>query len=490
MPDITAKYRNELFLTLIIIIGIILRLYFQIGHIFSDDAYYSYLSYTLLGGEFAKDYLGYPIFPLRITFLSITALSFKLFGINEFATIVIPFLLSIANLILTYKFAKLLTGNVNVSLLSTLLMAFFPTDIVFASIGFVDLPNVFFINLGIYFLYKSYKSSKNRLAIVGGILFFLSMQIKENIYYTAILLIILLVYIIVKKKNLNTQIVIALLFILLNVVIEGIVYLFLHKDFLYRFTLLQQNYSYSYYDFFPHTAQKISDVKNYWRNLFDQIFIVNGKAIFLRRFYLFLPIVASIKSIINIRKKENLLLTFWFLGTLMLLIAFTTSFTEYKPLDLKRSWYIYPLLMPMIIITATFLNKMKRNIRYILVCAYIIGGVIMCTHYEIYFDNENKSELKSFITENQQRKIFTDHFTKYSVDLIRGYSDLNKSERIRGSDFNWKEVLKGDWVLYNQKHIDELKLQKYNFPDFSILKSNLFSKVKNYGDFIIYEKVE
>ncbi len=490
MPDKITKYRNELFLTLIIIIGIILRLYFQIGHIFSDDAYYSYLSYTLLGGEFARDYLGYPIFPLRLTFLSITALSFNIFGINEFATIIFPYLLSIANLILTYKLAKLLTGDVNVSLLSALLMAFFPTDIVFATIGFVHLPNVFFINLGIYFLYKSYKFSKNRLAIVSGILFFLSMQIKENIYYTAILLIILLVYIILKKKNFNTQIAIALLFILLNVVIEGIVYLFLHKDILYRFILLQQNYNYSYYDFFPHTAQKISNVKNYWRNRFDQIFSINGKAIFLRRFYLFLPIVASIKSIINIRKKENPLLTFWFLGTLMLLIAFTTSFTEYKPLDLKRSWYIYPLLMPMIIITATFLNKMKRNIRYILVCAYIIGGVIMCTHYEIYFDKENKSELKSFIAENQQHKIFTDHFTKYSVDLIRHYSDLSKSERILGTDFSWNKILKGDWVLYNQKHIDELKLQKYNFPDFSILKSNLFSRVKNYGDFIIYEKVE
>ena len=315
------------------------------------------------------------------------------------------------------------------------------------------------------------------------------MQIKENIYYTAILLFILLVYIIIKKKNLNIQIVTALLFILLNIVIEGIVHLFLHKDFLYRLTILQQNYNFSYYDFFPHTAQKISNVKSYWRNLFDQIFIINGKAIFLRRFYLFLPIIASIKSVINIRKKENQLLTFWFFGTLILLIAFTTSFTEYKPLDLKRSWYIYPLLMPMIIITATFLNKMKRNIRYLLVCAYIIGGVIMCTHYEIYFDKENKSELKSFITENQN-KIFTDHFTKYSVDLIRGYSDISKTERILGTNFNWNKLQQGDWVLYNQKHIDELKLQKFSLPDLSTLKSDVFKKVKNYGDFIFYEREE
>jgi len=490
LSDKFANYRTELFLTLIIIIGISLRVYFQIGHIFSDDAYYSYLSYTLINGEFVKDYLGYPIFPLRITFLAITAFSYKIFGITEFATIIIPFLLSIANLILTYKIARLFTGNVNVSLLSTLLMAFFPTDVVFATISFVDLPNIFFINLGIYFLYKSYKLSKNNLAFVAGIFFFLSMQIKENIYYTAILLFILSIYILVKKKNLNIQITITLIFILLNVVFEGIIYLIVHNDFLYRFTILKQNYNYSYYDFFPYTAQKISKVKNYWRNLFDQIFIINIKSIFLRRFYLFLPIIASINSIIAIRKKENLLLTFWFFGTLILLVAFTTSFTEYKPLDLKRSWYIYPLLMPMIIISVTFLIKLKKNIRYILICAYIIGGVIMCTHYEVYFNKENTSALKSFIAENQQHKIFTDHFTKYSVDLIRGYSDLSKSERIVGSNFNWKEVQRGEWILYNKKHIDELKLQKYSFPDFTILESNLFSRVKNFGDFIIYEKVK
>ena len=114
----------------------------------------------------------------------------------------------------------------------------------------------------------------------------------------------------------------------------------------------------------------------------------------------------------------------------------------------------------------------------------------MCTHYEVYFDKENKSELKSFIADNQHHKIFTDHFTKYSVDLMRNYSDLSKSERTDGSNFNWKEVQRGDWVLYNQKHIDELKLQKYSFPDFSILDSNFFSGVKNFGDFIIYEKVK
>lgn len=474
---------------LIIAAGVIVRLFFSIGHIFSDDAYYSYLSYTLLRGDFANDYLGYPIFPLRITYLSIISFSYTVFGVNEFATIVLPFIVSVGNLFLVYKLAKIFTDNNDIAILSMFLIAFFPTDIVFATINFVDSPNTFIINAGIYYLYKSYKTHDNKLAIIAGVLFFLSMQIKENIYYTAILLIILWIYINLKNKEFNSQILIAIPFIILNLFVEGFVYLIVHNDFVYRFTVLQQNYNYSYYDFFPYTAQKFSGVKNYWGNLFDQIFIINGKAVFLRRFYLFLPLLSSVKSILNIRKKEYLLLTYWFLGSLILLIAFTTSFTTYKPLDLQRSWYIYPLLMPMIILSAIFLNSFRKKVKFLLLTVYMVGGIIMCTHYEIYFDKQNISELKSFIKENPYQKIFADHFTKYSVDLLRNYSDLSNSERISGKNFNWKNIEPGDWVLYNIKHIVELQWQKYEFPDFSKLKSSLFSEVKRYGDFIIYEKM-
>jgi hypothetical protein len=315
------------------------------------------------------------------------------------------------------------------------------------------------------------------------------MQFKENIFYTAILLIILLVYLFIKDKNLNTQIVIALIFVVLNVILEGVIYLFVHQDFFYRLTILSQNYNYSYYDFYPYTAEKFSGVKNLWRNLFDQIFLINSRAIFIRRFYLFLPIVAFIKSVINIKKREHLLLTFWFVGTLILLIAFTTSFSEYKPLDLKRSWYIYPLLAPTIILSAIAINQLKIYLKYFLVGIYIIGGIIMTTHYEIYFDKENISALKVFLSEHPEKKIFTDHFTKYSVDLLREYKDLTKSNRILGENFKWEFVKSGEWVLFNQNHIDELKLQKYHFPKFAILQSNLFNRIDQFGDFIIYERM-
>ena len=466
------------------------RLYFNMGHVFSDDAYYSYLSYTIFNGDFTAEYLGYPIFSLRMLHLLFTTFLYKIFGINETATILLPLFISIAGVILTYKITMIITENEKLALLSATLIAFFPTDIIFATINFVDLPNMFLINLGIYFLYKSYKKNDNKSAVVAGLCFFLSMQFKENIFYTGILLIILWLYLFIKKNTANTQIIIALLFIVLNVILEGVIYLFLHQDFLYRFTLLSQNYNYSYYDFFPYTAQRFRGITNYWLNLFDQIFVINSKAIFLRRFYLFLPLLASIKSFINLKKREDVILTYWFLGTLLLLLAFTTSFSEYKPLDLTRSWYIYPLLMPTVILSAITINQLKNYIKYFLIVIYISGGLIMSTHYEIYFDKENITNLKLFLTWHPDKKIFTDHFTKYSVDLIRNYKDLTKSERILGNDFDWNKINPGEWVLFNQNHIDELKMQRYNFPNFSTLQTGLFNKIEQFGDFAIYEKMQ
>jgi hypothetical protein len=199
--------------------------------------------------------------------------------------------------------------------------------------------------------------------------------------------------------------------------------------------------------------------------------------------------IFSIRFLLLIAGREHLLLTYWFLGTLFLLIAFTTSFSEYKPLDLKRSWYIYPLLAPTIILSAILINQLKKYLKYFLMIVYIIGGIIMSTHYEVYFDKENVYNLKTFLREHQDKKIFTDHFTKYSVDLLRNYKDLTKSNRILGENFSWEFVKPREWVLINQIHIDELKLQRHKFPDFSILQSKLFNKIDQFGYFIIYEKI-
>ncbi len=474
--------KHFLFLITIIFLGISLRLYFNIGHIYSDDAYYSYLSYTINTGDFANNYLGYPVFLLRLGQTGLTAIAFLLFGTNETATVVFPFLFSIVNLLLTYKLAMLISEDKNISLMATFLMCIFPTDVVFATLDFPDLINVFFINLGIYFLFKSYKEKRISLSIIGGISIFLSMQFKENAYYFAILFMIFFIYYLIKEKKTNSQLLIAMAFICLNLFIEGFVYLLVHQDFLYRITITTANYKYSYYDFFPYTAQQFSGSKNYLKNLIDQIFFINIRSVFPRRFYLFIPITGFIQSLVNFKKKEYGLLTFWFIGTATLLIAFTTSLSEYKPLDLQRSWYIYPLILPSIILSSIFLSRFKRTYLTAALFILFIASILMSNAYDSYFQKSNLRELNHFLRANQEKLIFTDHFTKYSVDLIRGYSNESKSIRFRDTN----NFPTGSLILYNQKHIDELELQGYSFRKFNF-KSEKYKLIKSAGDFYIYE---
>lgn len=112
----------------------------------------------------------------------------------------------------------------------------------------------------------------------------------------------------------------------------------------------------------------------------------------------------------------------------------------------------------------------------------------MCFEYQIFFDKENLNSLKTFIRDNPSKTIYTDHYTKYSVDLIRDYN--SDSKRISGDNFNFSKIAKSDWVLFNKKHIQELQIQNYKLPDFSILNSNQYRKVASFNDFIFYEKLQ
>ena len=112
----------------------------------------------------------------------------------------------------------------------------------------------------------------------------------------------------------------------------------------------------------------------------------------------------------------------------------------------------------------------------------------MCFEYQNFFDKDNITALKTFLRDNPSETIYTDHFTKYSVDLIREYQ-VDNSKRFLGSDFDFSQVAAGDWILFNKKHIEELELQKYQFPDFSILNSESFRKIAAFNDFIFYEKI-
>lgn len=108
----------------------------------------------------------------------------------------------------------------------------------------------------------------------------------------------------------------------------------------------------------------------------------------------------------------------------------------------------------------------------------------MSNSYREYFHTENNSIVKNFIRNHKTSSLYTDHFTKYSIDLISGCDTIAVS--LTNSSISLDSIKNHSLLLYNKKHLDELTLQGYNFPTlFELLNSNE-RPVFTAGDFIVY----
>jgi 4-amino-4-deoxy-L-arabinose transferase-like glycosyltransferase len=484
------KHETLLFLSLVLVVACFIRYLFYLGHIFSDDAYYNYLSYTLFNGNFAQDYLGYPHYPLRINIYFLTALAFKLFGANEFATTVFPMIYSLAAIIVAYFCADTFTNSKQIARLTALIMTFLPTEIVFASLNFSDAPSALFLNLGILLLYLAWKKNRLHYSILSGLSFALSIQFKMSILFVSILLMLLWLYDWYKYRHINYHIIIALSFVIFDFLIEAMIYHKMYGDFFYRLTLIEKNSLYGKHEFFTlGSALGYADKSQFWPELFKLIFIKNVKYFFLRRFYLFIPLIALIQSIIFFKKGKNRLLVFWFIGFAVLFIAFTSSLQRYQPMVLRLSWYLFPIFLPASILSAYFLNSTHQKVRYGAMVLYIAASLYMCCQYHNYFNMQDVRAFKNFLKKHQAESIYSDHYTQYSIDLIDRYHQPLRTNRICGSAFDLLSIPENSMIAYIPNHISELQKQGHQFPDFTLLSSSQFKLVFQAGQYRIYKRI-
>ena len=112
----------------------------------------------------------------------------------------------------------------------------------------------------------------------------------------------------------------------------------------------------------------------------------------------------------------------------------------------------------------------------------------MSMEYHNFFNHNELSELKSFVRENENGLFYTDHHTKYGIDLLSSYRKTGGNRIILGQGFPLNEVNQGAFIIYNSNVIDELKLQGHQYPDFSILGGDEFEEVNRFGEFFIYQK--
>ncbi len=469
---------------ILLVLGLGVRLLFYFGHVFSDDAYYTQLALKIIEGDSIESYVGYPIFKLRLAHVTLLVLSFKLFGISEFAESLPSLFFSLLTIVFVYKISMLLFKQKNTAFYASLLLVMFPTDVVFASINFTDIACSSLITIGLYFTILSLQKSDSRHAIAGGLLFAASILFKEYLLYVILVLLLAVVYppkYVNSRKNLFINLSIVFSFFL----IESLIYLFIQGDFFYRLQVLGLNFEQCYYDFFPFT--KLSEpysTTDYIKALFQQIFIDNTKYVFLRRFNLFIPLAALVLVLYDMKKGKTNIINSWFLTITLLMMSFTTSLSLYVPLDLRRSWYIFPIIMPAVIIVANKIVGLKIYYRIPLLLLYICGSLIMINEYREFFAINELNRFKEQVRNLDSVQVITDHHTEGSIKLLKPSSAIIL--RNANDELNFKTDSSESVIVYNPVIVDELVKQGYHYDFESLLRKSEVTRRLSFGNYSVY----
>jgi len=393
-------YKNQknqkkiiLFLILILIGGLLIRVFSFTGYVGRDDSYYAEIAHLISRGEFKiGDYIGAPVFPFRIGLTLPVALGFKIFGVNEISMVYYPFVLSLLNILIAFL-AGCLFFSTGAGLIAATIKAILPMDVHLASILLPDLPAAFWANLGFLILYYGSFQARIKIKIISGILsglfFLLSWLCKETILYFYPFIILYLAWALYRERK-NIFLFISILIFASGLVIESTFYYHYTLNFFYRFSELERNYEVCKMWFFAEGTKFGWKEGEYWPAVLKRIFIEGPRLIFIYPNFWALNTISIFIIGYSFIKKLRIFLwpALWFLFLVLMFNFGSSSLQSYKPLVLF-SRYLYPLILPALIIVAGFLDlnfsyyfknlkKIKKINSEFFVC-YIILVIIIFT---------------------------------------------------------------------------------------------------------------
>lgn len=218
---------QRILLIFIVLFGIAIRLVFFSGYVEGDDKHYMVYAHKFSQGEFTP-YNNH--WAVRLGLIIPTALSFYLFGINEFSLILFPLLCSLGAIILIYFIGKMLFDKY-VGLLSAFFISFFPLDVIYSSHLFPTIPIAFFMALAVFFFLKGEYNRKSIYYLLSGICIGISSSIHMMGPYIGLFFIIYLLY----KRNFRVNYLFLPMGILVIFSMEAIFYYIQTHDPLFNY---------------------------------------------------------------------------------------------------------------------------------------------------------------------------------------------------------------------------------------------------------------
>ena len=454
-PKFTKKSllkNTHLLLFLIVLFALFLRLIFFSGMGISDSLVYSKTAHDINEGR-GIDPNSTLTLSTRLGLIYPTALSYKLFGINDFSSALFVLLTSIGSIILIFYFGRLLF-NEKIGLIAAFLMSFFPLDVVHATKLGSDIPSAFFMALGVYaFLYseKGDKIAYGSGYLLSGLLIGIGYLIRESALLIALFFVTYIAY----KRKIKKEYFLVPLGVLMVFALESFVFFGLTGDPIYRFVSSQQ-----------YNAKAVIE-HNYFGRLdfptgllhYPWLFLTNS---LLAPFYIFI-FISMLYSLAQ-KKKETSAILLWLIPLILYMSFGSASLTRYIPFRAVDR-YTSIVTIPAILLLSFLLSEKKPMVKKLTPLFLILLLLISIVAVNLREDRNLLASLRQAYPEleNLDKTVYTDSRSIQALNYISGFkNNLGLKEFPENFD-----AIKDSHVMINRHMVRSLKEANKNikFPD-------------------------
>ncbi|UCF78370.1 MAG: glycosyltransferase family 39 protein [Candidatus Eiseniibacteriota bacterium] len=344
LPFETSKRTGTILSVIVLLVGVLYRLYGLTGDITFDSAVYAQNAYNLLNGTFRLD--TYSWYDHRLTVFVPVAASYALLGVGALSTHLWPLILSVSQIGAVLWLGSRWLGR-EIALLAAFFLALLPLDVKYAGVLSPDIVIAALLTLSavcwIGAFQREERPPSGTLLFLGGLFLGLSILTRP---YAAVMLPFFVVYAAWKRSFLRAS-----LWWCLGVVSVGVpvvlLYAFLTGDPLFRLHAISSFYGAPPV---PEGPRWLAYPALIW-NL--------GNATGL-----FAPLFAATALLALVRPtRERLVLLLWIAPMLLYLQFGSMSLDSYVPV-FKRVRFLTPLLAPGALLAATVVvEELPRTVK-------------------------------------------------------------------------------------------------------------------------------
>ena len=409
---------------LFMILAFILRLVTFMGISEGDDLSYTLLAHRFANGDFAANF----IFDIRWVVYVPVALLYKIFGVNDFTSLLPTMVYGISAVWLAYKIVLEETDRLTASI-ATLLYLSFPIVLIYGNFLQVAPSLEFFTLLTVYSFQRGIKSEKTGWFILGGFAI-------GGIFFartTGLFIAPLASFYVWYRKGFNRKTVLwiacAALCSLVLPAVQGLVYLSVHGDFFHHIAISRKGIDYQdrMFDVDP------KDLFFYIRTMFTEGNFANWKMFGLNGYSIAASTLACIILICMKKAGKEVIFFIWFVSYFLFMTFAPTSFSPYTTL-IRNVRYAIIFLLPVCAIYGIFLKRMLKSGRTALQITSIaifltlfISNIAFSVHDSIRFKNrrtEQKSSIEALLKDYPDTLFYiADKNTARRIAYYSGYKN-------------------------------------------------------------------